>query len=121
MRAEIRAVRWPRTAVAWGTLLLLLASAVPAGAEPIDPPDGISGTFGQSREAGGYLCFGARTLRNAVIVRFSDKPWDAPLPMRKKTTRREIVPMRQEFLMSQTDFVVLEQTTIVEIPIRGFK
>ena len=68
----------------------------------------------------GYLCYGARALHNAVIVRFSKQSWDPPGRVHMKTTRREIRPTRQEFLLSETDFVVLYETTVVEVPIRMF-
>ena len=69
----------------------------------------------------GYMCRAQRPWVNEVIVRFSDKEsWDSPLSVRISSTYRSIVPAKQSFWMGEANYVVLDESKIVEVPIRVF-
>ena len=69
----------------------------------------------------GFACVANRRWPNDVAVSFAEhQPWDVPVDSRFARTIRSIVPPEQFFLMGSSRFVVLETTTIVEIPIRVF-
>lgn len=70
----------------------------------------------------GYMFWAQRPWINSVVVGFADKqPWDSPLHLRMMATYRRIVPDRQDFWMSEARFAVLDETKIVEAPLRVFR
>jgi len=69
----------------------------------------------------GYMCRARRPWVNEVTVRFSDKqPWDSPLYIHIRSRYRSIVPAEQRFWMGEVNYVVLDESKIVEVPIRVF-
>ena len=69
----------------------------------------------------GYMCRAQPPWLNDVSVRFSDKEaWDSPLSVRVSSTYRSIAPAQQRFWMRGGNYVVLDDTQIVEVPIRVF-
>ena len=69
----------------------------------------------------GYMCRAQRPWVNEIALRFSDKePWDSPLYVRVSSTYRSIVPTEQRFWMGESNYVVLDESQIVEVPIRVF-
>jgi hypothetical protein len=68
-----------------------------------------------------YMCRAKRPWLNAVFVRFSDKQsWDSPLFIRIRSTYRSLVAPKPYFTMGEANHAVLEDATIVEVPVRVF-
>jgi hypothetical protein len=70
----------------------------------------------------GYMFWVKRPWINAVTVNLADKQsWGSPLRARVSTTVRTVVRDRQDFWMdSATTFAVLDDTTVVQMPVRVF-
>ena len=70
----------------------------------------------------GYMFWVKRPWINAVTVNLAEKQaWGSALRARASTTVRTVVRDRQDFWMdSATTFAVLDETTVVQVPVRVF-
>ena len=68
----------------------------------------------------GYGFWGVRPWMNRVILDFAEKqPWDSPLQLRVRRTVRRIISV-PDFYFGEAHYAVLEDATVVEVPIRYF-
>ncbi|HYK42452.1 MAG TPA: hypothetical protein VE007_08685 [Thermoanaerobaculia bacterium] len=69
----------------------------------------------------GYMFWVKRPWVNAVTISFAEKqPWGSQLSAFVRTRVRVIVPDRQDFWLGDATFAVLDETTVIDVPVRVF-
>jgi len=67
-----------------------------------------------------FMCY-ASALPNAIRVQFAEhQAWDSPLQVRLRAIDRQIVSTQHPFVLGDAKYIVLEDCTLVEVPIRHF-